>query len=328
MRRFFSPGLATAVLLATAVASADTGSIVLVSGQILVGEITQVVEGEYIMLKLPSGEVKAIAWAQIGSFQIGGSATVSTGNPTTAPPVNNTPPPVYTPPPPPPNYYNGPPPPPPPPPPRPAFNPAFMAGVRVGSISPSGYLSGSSLSESETRNVAMSEYSKSGVAFEADLGIHFSPAWTFYGFWEYGMLGRGSENSGAPDASTLNTLGIGMNVNSTPNGPVGFYADLALGYRWFNFSEPGFIAGAGQGTPPPASEYSRIVAEGFMPLRIALGLAIAIGPKARLDLAGQLSLGTFTRTKGGACPDGCDIPSTDRGTHITTGLVAGIRWDL
>lgn len=325
LRRILQSGVALSALLVSTVALADQGSIVLVSGQVMVGEIQQVVQGEYVLVKLPSGEVKAIAWAQIGSFQIGGSASVSTGNPTAPPPTGNGPPPVYTPPPPsygppPPNYYNAPPPPPPPRP-QPAFNPAFMIGARVGSMAPSGYLSGGSIFDSS--RVSMSEYAKAGLAIEADVGIHFSPAWTFYGFGEYGMLGRGSANAGAPDSSSLTTLGVGMNVNSSPHGPIGFYADLALGYRWFSYSRAYDRA---QVAAP--SGYSKIVAEGIMPLRVAIGMSIAVGEKARIDLAGQLSLGTFSKSKGGACPDSCDIASDDRGTHVTTGLVAGIRWDL
>ena len=323
LRRILQSGVAVGALLVSTVALADQGSIVLVSGQVMVGEIQQVVQGEYVLVKLPTGEVKAIAWAQIGSFQVGGSASVSTGNPTAPPapppPVYTTPPPSYGPPP--PNYYNAPPPPPPPPP-RPAFNPAFMVGARIGSMAPSGYLTGGSIFDSS--RVGMTEYAKAGLAIEADVGIHFSPAWTFYGFGEYGMLGRGSANAGAPDASSLSTLGIGMNVNSSPHGPIGFYADLALGYRWFSFSQPYMTAGQ----TGASSGYSRVIAEGFMPLRVALGMSIAVGEKARIDLAGQLSVGSFSKAKGGACADSCDIPSADRGTHVTTGLVAGIRWDL
>lgn len=334
MRRFAAIALAASALFISATALAEQGSIVLVSGQVMVGEIQTVVQGEYIIVKLPSGEVKAIAWAQIGSFQIGGGASVSTGNPTsTPPPTSNTPPPpVYTPPPPPPNYYNAPPPPPPPPP-RPAFNPAFMLGARIGSMAPSGYITGGGTSSS---SVAMSEYAKAGAAFEADVGVHFSPAWTFYGFWEYGMLGRGSSNAGAPDTSGMNTVGLGMNANTSPRGPIGLYADVAIGYRWFNFSQASFsVNGNGIAT----STYNRIVMEGIMPLRIALGMSIVATEKMRIDLAGQVSVGTFSRMKGGACPDGCDVGTdvttsggssvdSGRGTHVTTGLVAGIRWDI
>lgn len=328
-RRLLTSGLALAALLASAVASADQGSVVLVSGQVLVGEVQQVATGEYIVIKLPTGEVKAIAWAQIGSFQIGASGSVSTGNPTapTPPPTYTPPPPTYTtPPPPPPSYYNAPPPPPPPPP-RPAFNPAFQLGAKLGSIAPSGTLSDSGDSSSfATSDVPMSNVSKAGWAFEGNVGIHFSPAWTFYGFWEYGAVGRGSANSNAADASTLNTLGLGLNATTSPRGPVGFLADISLGYRWFNFSQTTTVFNPQ--TLEATSATNRIIAEGFVPLRIALGMTISLTEKTRIDLAGQLSVGTFSRFKGAACPDGCDIDSAMRGTHVTTGLTAGIRWDL
>ncbi len=325
-RRILTSGLALAALLATAVASADQGSVVLVSGQVLVGEVQQVSTGEYIVLKLPTGEVKAIAWAQIGSFQIGAAGSVSTGNPTAPPPPTYTPPPptVYAPTPPPPSYYNAPPPPPPPPP-RPAFNPAFQLGAKFGSLAPSGSLSDSGDSTFGS-DVPMSNFAKAGWAFEGNLGIHFSPAWTFYGFWEYGALGRGSANANAADSSSLNTIGLGLNATTSPRGPVGFLADISLGYRWFNFSQT--TTTFNPATLESTSTTGRVIAEGIVPLRIALGMTITLNEKARLDLAGQLSVGSFSRAKGAACPDGCDIDSDKRGTHVTTGLTAGIRWDL
>jgi hypothetical protein len=172
----------------------------------------------------------------------------------------------------------------------------------------------------------MSEYARAGLAVEGDLGIHFSPAWTFYGFWEYGMLGRGSANINAPDSSAMNTVGIGFNANSTPRGPVGFYFDVAAGYRWFNFSSPDInVDQFGNVT----SNYNRIIAEGWMPLRIALGMSIVLTEKMRVDLSGNLAVGTFSKMKGGnACSAGCTIEPENRGTHITTGLTAGVRWDL
>ena len=48
----------------------------------------------------------------------------------------------------------------------------------------------------------MRDYAKGGISLEADVGYHFSPSWTLYGFWEHGFLGKGELNS----ASSRRTL--------------------------------------------------------------------------------------------------------------------------
>lgn len=323
--RLLQGGLALGALLVSAVASADQGTIVLVSGQVVVGEVQQVVAGEYILVVLPSGEVKAIAWGQIGSFQVGGSATVSTGNPTAPtagppPAANPTPPPTYTPPPPPPpNYgYGYGAPPPPPPPPAPTFNPAWMLGVRVGSMTANGYVAGSG---ADATNVPIGAYAKSGWSFELDAGIHVSPAWTLYGLWEYGNLGKGDANANATDSSTMNTVGGGANVNSNPNGPIGFFFDAAVGYRWFRFQQP-VIANDGAGNMLFAGN-SDIVA-GATVLRLGMGMSIVATPKFRIDPAVQLTFGSFRSISGG----NFTTNPSEGGSHATYGFVVGGRWDL
>jgi hypothetical protein len=315
--RLLQGGLAVGALLYTAIASADQGTIVLVTGQVLVGEVQQVVTGEYILVTLPSGEVKAIAWAQIGSFQVGGSATVSTGNQTApAPPVYAPAPPsepVYAPPPPPPpNYYGAPPPPPPPP--APTFTPAWMIGVRFGSLVPTGDITG----EGATPKREMGQYTKSGWSFEADVGVHLSPAWTFYGLWEYGALGRGDANNFGGENSTMNTLGAGANANTSPHGPVGFLIDGAIGYRWFSFSSPGSFTDANGLTQVG---FNKVIAEGAA-FRLGMGLAIAPTKKFRVDVLGHMTFSTFRDFKGGG------LENSAPGSNMMYGLSVGGRWDL
>lgn len=328
--RLLSAAVVLSALLGSAIASADVGTITLSTGEVISGEIQQVVKGEYVIVQMPGGEVKAIAWAQIGQIAIGGSITVGGG--TAPPPKPATPPPTYTPPPPTytggPTVYAPPPPPPaygPPPPmpvPRPVFQPAFMLGIRIGQINPGGTLVDDSGSGS---SVDMSQYAKSGWSFEGDVGLHFSPSWTFYGFWEYGQLGRANTEK-QTESPVTNAVGLGLNANTSPNGPIGFVADIALGYRWFSFQQNGTQSDGAGGFFATTEKYTF---GGVMPLRLGLGLAIQPTRKVRIDLMGQVSVSSFSQRTGGTdCPSGCSIDSTSQGTNTFTGLTAGIRWDL
>jgi len=331
-RRLLQTAVALSAVLATAIASADVGTITLSTGEVISGEIQQIVKGEYVIVQLPSGQVKAIAWAQIGQLAVGGSITVGGGTvpPATTPPP---PPPTYTPPPPtyvpPPTVYAPPPPPPaygPPPPmlppPRPAFQPAFMMGARIGQITPGGNLVGDSGSSS---NVEMSQYATPGWSFEGDVGLHFSPSWTLYGFWEYGQLGR-ADAAKQPERPTTNAVGMGLNANTSPHGPIGFVVDVALGYRWLALSQTTMQSnGAGGFT----TGTERFVLSGIMPIRVGAGIAIVATSKVRIDLMAQFAAGTFSQQTGGAaCANGCEIETSRQGSHYFTGLTAGARWDL
>lgn len=313
-------GLGLAALFASAGASADPGTVVLTSGEVIAGDIQQVVKGEYLIVKLPTGEVKAIAWAQIGSFNFGGSVQVG------APPAPQPPPPpvyapapqppptVYTPPPPPPAYA---PPPAPPPPPPPEFQPAWMLGVRLGSMSAGGYLTG----DADNGGVKLDEVVGPGWSIEGDLGYHFSPSWTLYGFWEHGQLGKRAVNESASRDPMTNALGLGINANTSPGGPVGFLFDIAAGYRWLQVPLLSRTADGGIGM-------NDHVVQGVMPLRLGLGLSIVPARKFRIDLLGNVSAGTFTRRSGGDCPDGCSLSDPEQGTYTFVGFTAGGRWDL
>lgn len=237
----------------------------------------------------------------------------------TAPPPYQPPPPtVYSQPPPPPAYASTPY----LPPPRPAFQPAFMLGVRFGQLNPGGDIGKDANSGS---SIEMSQYATSGWSFEGDLGLHLSPAWTFYGFWEYGRLGR-ADTTRQPDQPTTNAVGIGLNANTSPNSPVGFVFDIALGYRWMALSQS---VSALDATGNVVTAKENFVLSGVMPLRVGLGLAIAPTRKMRIDLMGQFALGTFSQQTGGsACPNGCELTDSQQSSHYFAGLTAGARWDL
>ncbi len=317
-----------ALLLAPAASAAEQGTIVLVNGEVVIGEIQQVVKGEYVMVKLPTGEVKAIAWAQIGSLQVTGSVAVP--GPAPAPP----PPPVYAPqpPPPPPAAVYAPPPPPPPnyayaqppplPPPPPPFEPAFNLGVRVGSVTPGGNLAGDDAEAGRFDRIA-----SSGWMFETDAGFHFSPSWTFYGFWEHARFGKPSGS--AVDAPSANMVGIGMNANTSPNGPVGFYFDVGAGYRWLAVPTAvgGSVSVGGDGSTSFTPTIDKLTAEGFVPIRLGFGLSVVATKKLRFDAMVQASGGSFTKYKDSSrCSGGCDIE--ERGTYTMAGLVVAARFDL
>lgn len=332
----------SSLLVISSAAFADQGTVVLVGGQVLSGDIQQVVKGEYLIIKLSTGEVRAVAWADIGSFNFGGSVTVGGSGGSANPPPPPPPAPVYTPapappptvvyaPPPPPPSYAAPPPPPYAPP--PTFEPAWTLGVRVGSMSPGGYIIGGDSGSSDyniystSRSQKMSTLASSGWMFEGDVGYHFSPAWTFYGFWEHGELGRGDLNGSAGSGPSTNAIGIGFNANTSPRGAVGFYFDIGAAYRWMTLED---VSTVDDGSGNAVSSSNKITLQGFDPLRIGLGMSINVGSKFRLDPHVYASAGYFTRYTGGDCPSGCSFSEKglDTGLHTMAGFAVSGRWDL
>ncbi|MGZ3418814.1 MAG: hypothetical protein ACXVEE_13160 [Polyangiales bacterium] len=325
-------------LFVSSSAFAEQGSVVLVGGQVLSGDIQQVVKGEYLIIKLSTGEVRAVAWADIGSFNFGGSVSVGGGGGSATPPPPP-PPPVYQPAPPPPTVVYAPPPPPPsyvPPPPPPAppptFEPAWNLGVRVGSMQPGGYLLGSGSDSSSSfystkPSVKMTDLASTGWMFEADVGYHFSPAWTFYFFWEHGELGRGDLNGAASSGPSTNALGIGFNANTSPHGAVGFYFDIGASYRWMQIPS---VATATDGNGVTATTDEKTTVQGFDPIRIGLGMSINVGRKFRLDPHVFASAGYFTKYTDSSCPNGCSFSdkNADTGLHTFAGFAVSGRWDL
>jgi hypothetical protein len=330
LRRALVTAAGAATLLVAGIASADSGSVVLIDGSVIAGDVIDYSKGDHITVKMADGQVKAIAWAQIGSFQIGASGSVSVGGtppPATPPPA---PPPTYAPPP----AYAAPPPyapPPPPPPRRPYFEPAWTLGARLGSILPGGYLTGGGTQTTGGVSIVrdgdkMTNVSGSGVSLEGDVGFHFSPSWTFYGFWEHGFLASGERNQAATSKLQTNFIGLGINANTTPQGPIGFYFDVAFGYRWLQYTE---LVPAGS----VILQQSR-TARGWEVIRLGLGLSAVLTPKFRLDGGIQASGGVFNviGNSGDDCVAGgsttCDVPANDQGTHTFVGFFVGGRWDL
>ena len=353
LRRLVSVAFAGAALFATSLALAgENGTIVLSDGTSLGGEILEMVQGDHLALRLPNGEIRTVQWAQIASLQVGASGSIVIGaggsaSPTPTPPQPIPPPApvVEQPPPPPPPVVYAPPPPvappvdaPPPPPPPERFTPRWTFGGRIGPMWPgkNGQLIGATNDGADGNNTLESSYVSSGVAVEGDLGYHFSPAWTFYGFWEHGFLGRGDLNSNVQGHQGSDFVGVGFNANTNPDGPIGFYFDVAAGWRWLTIyaPAPGSSMPTNMGMSGSSSE-SRYTLNGFEALRLGIGMSIVVDPTFRLDLILSGSAGYFSHVDGDAtCPvtndgNGCgNIPSDRRAVHsFGTFSVAG-HWDL
>lgn len=309
----------------SAIAAADEGQVVLVGGQVVVGDIQQVVKGDYVLIKLPNGELKAIAWADIQWFRFGGMADGGwSAEPPPAPVYRPAPPMVvYAPP---AEPWYPPPPPPPPPPLRPPFVPAVTLGVRVGTMVVGGDAYGhdhdhDAWDHHDGPRLHMSDIASWGWLFEGDLGYHFSPSWTVYGFWEHGELDHGSLNEGS---GHTNAVGIGVNANVTPFSPAGFYFDVGASYRWME------VSGVTVGAATPIATGGTTELSGFDFLRAAVGVSLTMSRKFRLDPHLYTSYGTFTSYRGSGCPGGCslDHQGFELGTHVVGGIAVTGRWDL
>lgn len=172
----------------------------------------------------------------------------------------------------------------------------------------------------------MTDYVRGGAAFQGDIGLHFSPSWTFYGFWEYARFSKGNANSLGRDIGASNAIGIGINANTNPRG-VGFYFDIGAAYRWVTFDMAQPTTG-GSGTATFA---------GIEPIRLGLGIAINVSRRFRLDVLANFSAGAFSTASlpAGACPTSAncsnlgDVSGSDRrGVHVFSGLVVAGHWDL
>jgi len=308
------------VTLTTALAHAEKSTIVLVDGQVLVGDVTEVVSGDHLVIHLGSGETKAVAWLQIRSLQIGAGATIVIAPAGPSPRTTSTTDATPTPPPVPAPTADGagtiaPP--------IVAFSPRFSLGARLTSLTPGGNVYGTSVTKGGVTVVdgpKMTDYVRSGIGIEGDLGYHFTPSWTVYAFWELGLLAKSDLVNASSDTSTTNLVGVGINVDTAPRGPLGFYADAAIGGRWMTVSAPN-----GDGT------FRRETYTGFEALRLSLGIAVAIGRNARLLVAPTISIGSFTHSSGPGCSDGSACTSIDeskRAWHTFGGLTIGGRFDL
>jgi hypothetical protein len=168
----------------------------------------------------------------------------------------------------------------------------------------------------------MADVSSWGWMFEGGVGYHFSRAWTVYGFWEHGELDQGELNSAGGGRGHTNAVGIGVNANTSPAGPMGFYFDMGASYRWMNFADAS--------TDPNVAPRTRTTVTGFDYLRAAVGVSINVSPRFRLDPHVYASSGYFTEFRGASCHGACSYEgrSFESGFHTFSGVAVAGRWDL
>ena len=161
----------------------------------------------------------------------------------------------------------------------------LVFGLSLGSITPGGSIHGVDETKTEYFKVDpgdgsvstdQSQWMSTGAAVELDLGLRVFPALAGYLFWQHGFLGAGTH---ARDLESYqvqtDAAGLGAMLDTNPRGHFGFYADLAVSYRWVKGRQT-HVAGG----------HTDTTLTGFEPLRLKLG--IAYKPSARLTFLAYL----------------------------------------
>jgi hypothetical protein len=294
---------------------------------ILSGTITEVVPGDHLTLKLPNGELKTLQWAELLQLQISGKIVIGGGGgaATHPPPAPNPPTVVITPPPP---KYAPPPPPayvaPPmydapaePAKPHKSFRERWALGLGLRFVSPSGsssFIKG---------GPSMKDYLGGGTAFEGSLGYRIGPSWTMYGFFEYGRFRAGSVNAGGDNSISSTAVGGGMRANTNPDGPLGFFFDIGIGYRWLTLP---YDANNSNAMNQYVALQSKTQFSGVEMMRLGLGLSIVASQHVRWDLAFTSSLGSYSKYKNAEGSE--TIPEDRRGAFAYGGLSIGGQFDM
>jgi hypothetical protein len=296
---------------------------------VLAGTITEVVPGDHLTLRLPNGELRTLAWAELLQLQVSGKIVIGPGA-APAPAPAPAPPTVIVAPAPPPARVIAPPPAPMVDEPEPAprrlprpFEERASLGLRLNFLSPGDE------SRVTQGGAPLGSYVGSGTGLELDLGYRISPSWTPYVFYEHGWFRPGDANAGSADAVRSSFAGVGLRANTNPDGPIGFLFDIGVGYRWLTVP---FAPGSGNGLEGPGSSSAgRVQYSGFQALRVGLGLSIGVTQNVRFDLALQASAGTFSRRSesGSRCAGICEeIREDDRAIHSFGGISLGSHFDL
>lgn len=279
------------------------GTITLPGGFELPGRILEMVPGDHVTLQLGDGSTRAIPWLGVVQIKIsarvviGGSGTPATTTPTTTP--------TYTPPPPPAPTYTPAPPPALRPAPRfvdaprrahvrrhaPEFEPAFTIGGRFSLLAPGDGMRG---------------MVGSGAGVEMQVGYRFARHWRLYGAVERTRFEAASGNSGA-ESATSTFVGGGLELNLSPDGPIGYLLDVAMGFRSLDVP---MAYGSAYSTGTGTASYT-----GFEPLRVSAGIAFPVTKGLRLDLLAFADFGTFTSAKGDTAT--CVSSSVDYATSCS-----------
>jgi hypothetical protein len=303
---------------------------------VLSGTIVQVIPGVSITLKLATGELKTLSWADLLQLQVSGKIVIGGGSaappPAAKPPatvVISPPPPTYAPPPPAPVYA--------PPPaadysapyrkPKSEFRERFALGVGLRFVTP-----GQSTAFVKD-GPSMRDYLGGGTALETSLGYRFGPAWTMYGFFEYGRFRAGAANQGGDQSISSTAVGLGMRANTNPDGPVGFFFDIGAGYRWLTLPYAAATS-SHQVAGTTMMQDGKVQFGGVEMMRLGLGLSVVASKHVRWDVAFTASLGSFSKAKDsnrscvGSDGDCNTIPEDRRGSFSFAGLSIGGQFDL
>jgi hypothetical protein len=305
------------------------GTITLPGGFELPGRILEMVPGDHVTLQLGDGSTRSIPW--LGVLQIRISAQVVLGGggvatpapaPTATPAPAPTAAPTYTPPPA-PTYR-----------PRPAprfvdapmrphvrrhapeFEPSFTLGGRFSLLAPGD---------------AMKSMVGSGAGVEMQIGYRFARHWRIYGAVERTRFEAAPGNMGADSASST-FVGGGLELNLSPDGPIGYLLDVAMGFRSLDVP---MTYGSSYSSGSGSASYT-----GFEPLRVSAGIAFPVAKGLRLDLLAFADFGTFSSVKGDAAncvtnsvdySTSCSSSSTSSSVHQsyeTVGLALGGHFEL
>lgn len=292
---------------------------------VLSGTITEVIPGVSLTLKLLNGQLKTLKWAELLQLQISGKIVIGGGGAAHPPPAPNPstvvigPPPVakYAPPPPPPTYlapahYSDP-----TPAPKASFRERWALGVSLRFVSPSeqtAFVKG---------GPSTKDYLSGGSAIEGSLGYRIGPSWTMYGFFEYGRFRAGRVNGGGDDSISSTAVGGGMRANTNPDGPLGFFFDIGLGYRWLTLPYDSANSGA-------MNQYVALQGKtqfgGVEMLRLGLGLSVVASKHVSWDVAFTSSIGSFSKYKDASGSN--TIADDRRGSYAFGGLAIGGQFDM
>jgi hypothetical protein len=287
------------------------GTITLPGGFELPGKILEMVPGDHVTLQLGDGSTRSIPWLGVMQIKISAQIVIGGGGASpapTAPPVSPAPLPApattaapNSPPPPPvgyraPRFVDGP---------RrvhvrrqqqPAFESAFTLGGRFSLLSPGDGMKG---------------LVGSGAGVEMQLGYRFARHWRMYGAVERTRFDAGSASMSSDSASST-FVGAGLELNLSPDGPIGYLIDVAMGFR--SLDVPASY-GSTYTTVSGNTSYS-----GFEPLRLSAGIAFPVTKGLRFDLLAFADFGTLTSAKGDV--SSCTTSSSSYSTGCVTSTMS------
>jgi hypothetical protein len=194
--------LVPSILFLFATSAASAATVVLKTGEILNGDIVEMVNGERVTVRLPGGALRSIPWDQVFTFKATESQpplAPPSPAPPSAPAIDVAPP--------------------------SAARHAITFGARASAVFPQGEL---------VSNLESGDLIRPGPALQLDIGGRFSHSWTFFGSYEYASLEKGSKIATLAPAS--HAAAFGLRAVTAPHKPAGFLFEIGAGWRWLTFT--------------------------------------------------------------------------------------------